>query len=410
MKEGKKSYDFDVRRVDARFSGFDERVMASGMLPENKEAVLTFKRKVYAAGLMGKERLLKYEWFFKVLDRYLGKPFSDATREDLERILSEVRERTDWKSSVKADFPTMIKRYYKIVLGDPSGNEYPDLVKWIRVPKAEYPELNFEDCPTWGDVLMMGEYALNLRDKALILCIWEAGMRISEALTLRVGSLQEVEHGVYLNIQESKTKLRSVFVKLSAPALLNWLSVHPLRDDKEAPLFCRMAKEHYTKAVGYRYSYKLLKRLKQKAGIKKTVRPHMLRHGSASYFSDILSDSDMDMKYGWAFGSPHKKRYQHKQKRGVEAKILRMSGIDDDVGVKNIFEEQGDECYYCHAKNTKGAKVCYRCKRLLDLNVADKVQKLKDNLDDVSVVYLQQNPKVLKGFLDYLSTHGSAGD
>lgn len=416
-KESKKTeYDFDVFGINSRFEGFDERIrqgmkdkegnIISDLLPENKEAVLSFKRRVYASGLMGKKRILKYEVWFRNYDHYLKKPFNQATREDLEDVLAKVKDRSDWKDSVKADFHIMLKRYYKINLGDPDDTEYPDLVKWIKSPKVEYPPLNFDDCPTWEDVLKMSEHCLNLRDKALVTSIWEAGMRIGEALTLKVGSVEEVQHGLYLNVQQSKTKKRPVFIKLSGPIILSWLTVHPLKNDKEAPLFCHLEDGNYRKALGYRYAVKLNERLKRSAGIKKDVNPHMLRHGSASYFSDVLSDSDMDLKYGWAFGSPHKRRYQHKHQKGIESKILKLAGIYDDTGVKNIYEEgekEAVECYYCKEKNPKDNKTCWRCKRILDISMAEEVQKLKEKVDDISLEILGENPQVLKSLVDRMA-------
>jgi len=238
-KDGKK-YDFDIYGLDKRFSGFERRINDSDMLPENKKLAISFKRRVYAAGLMGKQRILKYEVFFKNYDSLLKKPFNKATREDLEEIVSYIKDRDDWKELTKRDFLMQLKRYYKIAAGLEDEPEYPELVKWIKIPKVKQAPINYDEVPNWEDVVKMSNYTLNQRDRCLCQSIWEAGSRIGEHLTLRVGDVEEVEHGVYLNIRVSKTELRKVFIRLSAPEVLCWLEMHPLKHDKEAPLFCQL--------------------------------------------------------------------------------------------------------------------------------------------------------------------------
>ena len=424
-QEGKDKYDFDVYGIEDRFAGIERRIhegiaterehnsfiipIRELMITENQEAAIKFNVRCYASGLMGKKRLLKYEVWFRNYDRILGKPFADATREDLERVLFKVKD-SSWSDATKADFHILLKRYYKITEGEPKGPDYPERVKWIATPRVEPPNLNFDDCPSWDDVQKMSDHCSNLRDKALILSTWEGGLRILEALTLRVGSVQQAEHGLYLSIEQSKTTRREVFILLSAPIITQWLNVHPLRNDPKAPLFCRIDNpDNYTMAMGYRYARKLNDKLKKKAGINKAVNPHMLRHGSASYFCDHLTDSDMEAKYGWRKGSPHKARYQHKHNRAVETKILGLAGIYADTGVKNIYKEAaGDEkeCYKCHEKSPANFSSCYKCGTLLTINlhVAFKAQKLKEKLDDMSAAFLEKNPGVLKSFVDHLSS------
>ena len=406
MEREKKKYDFDIYGLDKRFSGFERRINDSDMLPENKKLAISFKRRVYAAGLMGKQRILKYEVFFKNYDSLLRKPFNKATREDLEEIVSYIKDRDDWKEATKNDFLRMLRRYYKIASGMEDEKEHPELVKWIKVKKEKRPPINWEDVPHWEDVVKMAEHTYNIRDRALVKSIWEAGSRIGEHLTLRVGDVEEVEHGVYLNIRVSKTELRKVFIRLSAPDILEWLSVHPFRKDKEAPLFIKINGD-CRKVISHRYVYKMLNRVKKRAGIDKDICPHKLRHGSASYFSDFLSDSDMDAKFGWALGSDTKKRYTHKNPRAVEGKILKIAGIRDSNGVVNIYEEAEKkqvECYYCKKMNDPGRKICWNCKRILDINMAEAVQKIKESMDDMTLAYIEQNPGILKGFVDFISS------
>lgn len=404
-KNNNGKYNFDIYGLNKRFSDFEKRVNGSGMSPENKKLTVSFKKKAYAAGLMGKQRILKYEVFFKNYDALLKKPFNKATKDDLQEVVSYIKDRDDWKEATKNDFLRLLRRYYKIDVGMQDEHEHPDLVKWIKIKKEKQPPINWEEVPHWDDILKMVEFTPSVRNRALVKSIWEAGSRIGEHLTLRIGDVEEVEHGLYLNIRVSKTELRKVFIRLSAPDLLEWLSVHPLRHDKEAPLFCRLNGGNYTTVLGHRYVYKMIQLLKEHAGIEKEIYPHMLRHGSASYFSDFLSDSDMDYRLGWKDGET-KRRYTHKNIRSQEDKILKMAGFKGDNGAINIYDEAEEgriECNTCHKMNPKENKVCFNCRRLLDVDMAEAVQRLKNKADNFSMAYIEKNPAALRDFVGFLS-------
>jgi len=394
-KNNKNGYNLDIYGLDKRFSLFENRIKESDLLPENKDLVISFKRKVYAASIMGKHRIHKYEVFFRNYNTLLHKPFNEATREDLEEVVSKVKDNPDWKELTKRDFLLCLKRYYKIALGMEDENEYPKLVKWIKTPKVKEPPINYDEVPSWDDVVKMANYTLNARDEALIKSIWEAGNRIGEHLTLRVGDVEEVENGVYLNIWKSKTDPRKVFIKLSAEDILCWLNMHPLKHDNEAPLFCKLKRGEHHGVIGHKYVYELMKRLKQRAKINKKVYPHMLRHGSASYFSDWLSDSDMDTKYGWRIGSKIKARYTHKNPKSIEAKIRKMAG-EEENGVRNIYEEMKEElikCPYCDKLNSPDRKGCWYCKHILAGNLTDEVQQIKESIEPLLLELIERQMK-----------------
>lgn len=410
MKKAEK-YNFDIHGTDKRFLGYEKRVKKSEMLPDNKKLAIAFKKTVHASGLMGKRRILKYETFFKNYDTLLQKPFNQATKKDLIEVVSKVKDREEWKENTKADFQRCLKRYHKIEAGMEDSSETPELVKWIKVKPVKEKPVSFDSLPDWSDVLKMADACFNHRDKALIKSMWEAGARIGEIMSLRVGDVEEVEHGVYLNIQESKTEPRKVFIRLSAPDILAWINHHPRKNDKENPLFCKgyLNGGNQREVVSHRYIYKMLQRVKNHAKIDKKIHPHMLRHGSASYFSDWLSDSDMDAKYGWVIGSKTKKRYTHKNPKAVESKTLKMAGIGGENGVKNIYLEGREtdvECYYCKKMNPAENKVCFNCRRVLDISMSREIQRLKENIDDINLTYFEENPTALKSLLDYLEKQG----
>lgn len=403
----KQEYDTDIYNINKRFSEFEEyfdREDKPGydMLPENKKLAKEFKRKAYASSLMGKHRLMKYRTFFRNFDKILKKPFDQVERKDLEEVITEIKSRIDWKQSTKADFLKMLKRYYKILYDMEDQDRHPEIVDWIKIDKPKLPPINYEDVPKWDDILEMARQTLNTRDRALIKSLWESGNRIGEHLTLLIKDVEEGENGVYLNIRESKTEPRKVFIRLSAEDVTEWRENHPLKHENKAPLFPTF--KDPGKALSHQYAYKMMKRLKRDAGVDKKIYPHMLRHGSASYFCDWLSDSDMDSKYGWTGNT--RNRYQHKNTRSVESKIMKMSGDEDSNHVKNIYEDRENNkktCFHCKQENNIDRIRCWNCRRSLDLDVIDKVERVKQNLDQIHATQLEEHPEALKVVLDLWS-------
>jgi integrase/recombinase XerD len=306
------------------------------LAPDDAQDAISFKNKVFASGLMGKHRVLKYEIFFKNFAGLLHKPFNQANKDDLERVVLQVRAREDWQPQTKSDFLKELRRYYTIL----NGGVVPPLVAWIHIKSVEPKPLAYEDTVQWDDVCLMADKALIPRNRAFVTSIWEAGTRIGEHTTLRIKDYERCPHGANLHIWKSKTHVRPVFVRLCVPDIEAWLRIHPLRDDPEAPLFCQL--KDPSSVISYEYAKCMLGRLKRNAGIKKYVTPHMLRHGSASYFANYLSDSDMDAKYGWEYGSKTKRRYTHKDEKSVEEKLLALSGIPAEHET-NIYSESKDD-------------------------------------------------------------------
>jgi len=410
MTKKKNGYSTDIYRIDKRFSEFEQyfdlkEAPGYGMSSENKKQAKDFKRKAYAGGLMGKHRIMKYRSFLRNFDEILGKPFNEASREDLEEVVTYVKDRDDWKPSTKADFLKMLKRYYKVAEGMEDEDTHPEIVKWIKVKKPKLPPINFDDVPTWEEIMGMARLTLNTRDRALVKSLWESGSRIGEHLSLRIGDIEEGKEGVYLNIQKSKTEPRKVFIRLSAGDLTEWRESHPLKHDKEAPLFSRF--KDPGQVLSHQYVYKMLNRVREKAGVEKRIYPHMLRHGSATYFCDWLTDSDMDSKYGWTGDS--RKRYQHKNPKSVEAKILKMAGKGENNGTMNIYkdgEKNKVTCFHCGRENDGDRIRCWNCRRKLDLELLDLVEKVKTNLDDIHAGQLEENPEALRVVLDLWSEKG----
>ena len=93
---------------------------------------------------------------------------------------------------------------------------------------------------------------------------------------------------------DGKTGPRRVRLIASVPALAQWLSVHPFRNDPNAPLWVGVGTVGRNEPLSYNGARAMLKRLVKKAGVNKRVYTHLMRHSRATELATFLTDAQMD--------------------------------------------------------------------------------------------------------------------
>jgi site-specific recombinase XerD len=119
-----------------------------------------------------------------------------------------------------------------------------------------------------------------LRNRAVIVVCWRAGLRIAEVLALEPRDL-DVDLGT-ITVRHGKGNKRRV-LGLDPEALAvveRWLQVRAQLDvpPRSGPLFCTITRGQLGHPVGDAYFRDALKLLARRAGIQKRVHPHGLRH------------------------------------------------------------------------------------------------------------------------------------
>lgn len=122
-----------------------------------------------------------------------------------------------------------------------------------------------------------------LRNRALIAVLWRAGLRLQEALDLRVRDI-DLEAGL-INVRRGKGGTqRVVGIDQTALAVVEqWLECRKGTDASPSqPLFCQITDGRVGEPLSQSYVRQMVKRLGTKAGIEKRVHPHGLRHALAT--------------------------------------------------------------------------------------------------------------------------------
>ncbi len=117
-----------------------------------------------------------------------------------------------------------------------------------------------------------------IRNRALIVLLYRSGLRLSEALALRLKDMDRT-NGMLRVLHGKNDKARTVGMDDAAFAYLDtWLAVREsLGIGARSPIFCTLAGEPIETA----YIRALLPRLGRKAGIERRCHAHGLRHTHA---------------------------------------------------------------------------------------------------------------------------------
>jgi len=340
----------------------------------NSELIKRFEDYCFSEGL-SEARVVKYLQSLRKIAEWLGKDFDKATKEDIERLVKRL-ERSDYSAWTKHDYKVALKRFYRWL----NGGDYPPEVKWIKTTLKSKDSILPEDLLTEDEVMKLVDSADSLRDKAFIITLYESGARIGELGSMRLRDVS-FKQGYATLMLKGKTGSRRVIVVAAMPYLQAWMENHPLKSEFESPLWVNMGTVNRYKAMSYPALAKVLKVAARKAGLKKRVTPHKLRHSRATFLAKKITEAQMNQLFGWKQGSEMPSIYVHLSGRDIDDAILGVYGL------KKVKDEKPKLtpriCPRCNATNAYDAKFCSKCGLALDVKAAFEMEKARGKADSV---------------------------
>jgi integrase/recombinase XerD len=132
------------------------------------------------------------------------------------------------------------------------------------------------------EVMTMIALETDLRNRAILRALYLLGLRVSELCDLKWKDLQPRPNGGQVTVFGKRSKTRTVLM----PASL-WVDLMQLRGElnDNDPVFC--SRKHNNEGHLSRIAvYSIVREAAKKAGIKRKVSPHCLRHSHASHSLD----------------------------------------------------------------------------------------------------------------------------
>ena len=269
------------RRIEACL----RKIRNSSIDEESKQRILEFYQECIVRGY-SKARIIKYLDTLERIARNLGKPLTQAKKEDIVNLIAKVEQR-NYSEWTKHDYKVILRIFYKWL----RKNDYPEEVSWIKVRTPGNHKLP-EEILTPEEVDKLIDSADHIRDEAFVSTLYESGCRIGELLCLQIKHVQFDKFGAVLLVN-GKTGQRRIRVIASEPRLHQWIENHPLKDNSEAPLWITIGTNSRYKVWNYGTAKEVIKKIAMKAGIKKKVYLHLFRHSRATHLANHLTKAEL---------------------------------------------------------------------------------------------------------------------
>ena len=346
---------------------------------------------------LGLARQIKHvENVVRFEERFLRRRLEACSSAEFRRSFDKlVLSRLD--EDTKKVYKTSLKKFYNFLLETHNHNRrrkaWREILEFLSSVRFRETEPKIEPI-TEEEFAKLYEVANDFQTRAILSILYEAGPRSGELLTCRLKDVTIHENHAELRVT-GKTGQGILILVKSRADLLNHLESHPLKDNPEAPLWY-FVKGGVIKALTYNALRMRIKRLAEKAGIKRRIWPHLFRHAAATRMAEFLTDREMCVAFRWSKSSKMPARYAHLVQRGVKEKILAQY-IDDYTPERR----KRQKCWRCGEILYNSMKFCPRCGAPTNYSeIYEAIMKRKeaDQLMDVLI----QHPKVRNAIAEAL--------
>jgi integrase len=358
--------------------------------PINREILQVYTRKQELRQLQPSsiwDKTWRVYYFLKFLK------FRDArqvTKRDLEDYIIH-RRKTVSPRTLQGDL-VELKIFLRFINPDKEAEFFP---KDERIQK---PKIKFPDPLTREDIQKLVNIADTLRDRALIMFLWDTGCRLGEALNLNVGDVRFDKYGGMVKVS-GKTGDRELWLIDCMPDMQAWVNVHPKRNQADTPLFITYHKSGFgSKRLNLRTVENLCKTLQRRAGVSKRVHPHAFRHSRATDRArEGFTEMELRIMFGWSKSSNMPATYIHLSGADVKKKILQKAGLvepDKPAGERPL---DPIKCPRCETLNATDSVYCKRCSFALTDQGRRYIEKLRTIDDDPEFMekYVEEKKKKL---------------
>ncbi|KIC91023.1 hypothetical protein HY58_08375 [Flavihumibacter sp. ZG627] len=249
------------------------------MNPGNQEQLAKFQQllilKAYSANT-----IRTYMNELRIFMKYLGdRTVQEVNEEGIKSYMVELLEKQGLSEHTAHSRLNALKFYYEQVLGR-------EKFFW-EIPRPQKPD-QLPNVLGEGELERMFSSVTNLKHKALLFTAYSAGLRVSEVVSLR---LSDIDSGrMQIRIEQSKGK-KDRYVGLSV-LLLDVLRAYLQQADPRPGVYL-FEGERPGQPYSTRSAQMIFQKAKERAGIRKDVSFHVLRHSFATH----LLEKGIDIRY-----------------------------------------------------------------------------------------------------------------
>ncbi|MBI2077959.1 MAG: site-specific integrase [Euryarchaeota archaeon] len=279
-------------------------------------------------GLKG-STLVHYARYLRNLDAFLGGAgFASLTPDQMHAHL--VRAGNKVGQTTLAQMSAYLRHFLRFLRDDE-----PLPAPWRRAMRIRAPTSMSNVQPvTKAEFDQLLSVAEGLLGQTLLWMLWDTGFRISELLSLNLGSIAFDEAGgarltLDRHARKLKTGPRSIYVVDCVPVLRAYVATHGDGGNREAPLFPnqRRSRTGNGRMIPVTVHQKLYRWTAQ-LGMR-DMWPHLFRHTRATRAARAgWNEAQLRAYFGWTGSSHMPSVYIHLAARDMEEQVRRDAGID----------------------------------------------------------------------------------
>jgi len=372
----------DIHAYDTGFIRAMERLESANTSEVNKKLIKDFIMNCRRDGL-AKSTITNY---LNLLTRMTARlqecgyfnNLDEMVQADFDNLLFYLEDVRGISKGEVRNYKKAIKKLYRWRYED-------DIPKWVTTLKLE----NIESTVQPSDLLTQDEVDRILaacrhpRNKAFIAVMLDSGMRVGALGSTRIKNVEFNQYGAIIYISKTSrskktTAPKGIPITWSTGYLNQWLSVHPMQNDPEAPLWTTINEPY--QALSYKTIRITIQNIARDAGIKKRVNPHSFRHKAiTSWILDGLNEQEVKHRAGWSKGSMQMlKIYANFTDDEINNKIFERYGLKTE-GKRQVTLEK---CPRCNNVLKPSDRFCSQCSLVLDQDMAKEIKMAGEKVPD----------------------------
>ncbi len=385
-----KSVD-DIHSMDSGFVQAMERLHKADIGQDNIDLLENFVISCRHEGLT-KSTITGYVNYSTRMLTYLqkigiNKTLIELDQMDFERLVMYLEDEKGLSPGGIRNYKKFVKKFMRWY----HDNEPPKWVKNIKLSNLAT-RIQPQDILTQEEFDRLIEACRHPRDKALIAVLADSGMRIGALASCRIKNVEFNQYGAIIYISKTSkskktTQAKGIPITWSTGYLNQWLSVHPLKDDPEAPLW--ITRDKNMEPLSYKSARMMIKNIGVKAGIKKRVNPHTFRHMAVTnWILDGYNEQEIKHRAGWSKGSTQLfKIYANFTENEMNDRIFEKCGLKTE----NKRHVTLKKCPRCSNVLKPADKFCSQCSLVLDHQAQKEIGQYEEKLPEILKLVMQSD-------------------
>ena len=319
-------------------------------------------------------------------------PFKELTIGDVYSSLEVLKEKYE-KNTIHSMFGIIRPFLLWLIEEDFNTTLNEKKLRAIKRPSPETMTKKAGDMLTKDDLERLITACVSSRDRALVMVLYEGGLRAAELGGLQWDDVKFDSKGVVINTRGKTMKPRYIRLTMAREHLAAWKADYPAIPEAGTPVFVTNRKRQMT----YEGIRKQLQYLADRAEIRRKITPHLFRHSRITHLiQQGVSESVIKLMMWGSVRTDMFEVYAHLTGVDIDRAMLELNGIKEaeDTKVDRLEPRQCENCRTICGPTTNYCPTC-------GFSLTAEAEIQKETLNDQILQIVVSDPDVAKEFIAF---------